>query len=67
MENNITTIDKPRCSRCGKFKPIEELNGYNPIAPVGQKYKNAYCVKLTECDSEEAMALLESILRDLEE
>lgn len=54
MTDNITPIDKPRCSRCGQFKLIEELNGYDPLLPPGRRFEKAYCKRLTDCDSEEA-------------
>ena len=63
MSDNITGIDKPRCSRCGKFKSDDELNGYNPLLPPGRRYEKAYCKKLTECDSPEARKQLEEITK----
>lgn len=62
-DNNITSIDRPRCSRCKKYKPIDELNGYNPnpFAPVGQKYKNAYCRSLKDCDSDETRRIIREL------
>jgi hypothetical protein len=65
-DDTVTPIDKPRCSRCLKFKPVEELNGYNPFAPVGQKSKNAYCIKLVDCESPEAKAILDDLLDHLD-
>ena len=51
---NVVDIDRPRCSRCGELRPREELNGYDPFAPVGQRYANAYCRRLVDCDSQQA-------------
>lgn len=64
--SNVTSIDQPRCSLCGAFKPDEELGGYDPLAPVGQKYKSAYCVKVAECDSKEAKATIDKVISHLE-
>jgi hypothetical protein len=60
--DNVTSIDKPRCSRCGAFKPASELNGINPFATGSEKYKNAQCYKLAECDSEEARELFGKLI-----
>lgn len=65
MTKNITPIDRPRCSRCGAFKPDNELNGYNPLAPVGQKYKQAYCKRAAECNSQKANDLLDQVEKNL--
>ena len=54
MTDNITPIDKPKCSRCGQFKPAEELNGYDPLLPPGRRFEKAYCKRLAECGSKEA-------------
>ncbi|KZY73755.1 hypothetical protein A3740_03235 [Oleiphilus sp. HI0068] len=64
--SNVVSIDKPRCSRCGKFKPEEELNGCDPLAPSGQKFSNAYCRKVMECCSEESIDTIEKITSQLE-
>ena len=60
-KTNVVDIDQPRCSRCGQVKPLSELNGYNPFAPVGEKYTRAYCMKIAECDSEVARAAIEKL------
>lgn len=39
MADTVISIDKPHCSWCGVFKNEDELNSYDPLAPVGQKYK----------------------------
>ena len=64
-ENIITAIDKPRCSRCGAFKNISELGGYDPLAPVGHKSKHAYCIKLVECNSDDAKQQLDDLIKEL--
>ena len=59
--------DIPRCSRCGESKPDNQLNGYDPFAPAGQKYAKAYCVKIAECKSPEAERILEKVLKSINE
>jgi hypothetical protein len=63
----VTNIDKPRCNRCGALKQDSALNGYDPFAPVGQKYRKAYCRNLSECNSSEAISQMESLTKTLDE
>jgi len=65
MTDNITPIDKPRCSHCGQFKPADELNGYDPLLPPGRRFEKAYCRKLTDCDSREAKQKLDETTKKL--
>lgn len=65
MNDNITPIDKPRCSRCGVFKPADELNGFDPLLPAGRRFEKAYCRRLSECDSDEARQALENAKKKL--
>lgn len=65
-QSNIHCIDRPRCSRCGAFRKLDQLNGYDPLAPLGQKYRNAYCIRLVDCDSTTAKALIETLARATE-
>ncbi|NRB40651.1 MAG: hypothetical protein HRU20_19650 [Pseudomonadales bacterium] len=67
LNSNVTSIDKPRCSQCGVFKDHAELNGYDPFAPVGQKYKDAYCTRLSECNSDEARGIIDDLVKHLED
>ena len=62
---NVIEIDQPKCSQCGKIKPIDELNGYDPLAPLGQKFSNAYCRNLLECGSQSSLDLIETIKEHL--
>ncbi len=57
----ITSIDKPRCIHCKRFRPIGELNGYDPLAPIGQRYKAAYCRNLLYCESNEMKSLVKYV------
>lgn len=52
--NSLTSIEKPRCQRCGQFKTDDELNGIDPLATGRMKYVNAYCRRAIECDSSKA-------------
>lgn len=63
---NVHCIDRPRCSRCGAFRRLDQLNGYDPLAPVGQKYRNAYCIRLTDCDSSVSKTLLKRLAEGME-
>ncbi len=65
-QSNVLSIDRPRCSRCGAFRSLEQLNGYDPLAPAGQKYRNAYCIRLADCESPQAKALIDSLARSIE-
>lgn len=58
----VVSIDQPKCSRCNKPKPVAELNGHDPLAPIGKKYTHAYCRDLLKCNSEEAKAILKDLL-----
>lgn len=60
---NVVNIDQPRCSRCGLIKSEDELNGYDPLAPPGKKYKNAYCRKLAERHSKKSNRVINKLLR----
>jgi hypothetical protein len=62
----VINIDKPRCSRCGAAKQDSELNGYDPLAPAGQKYRKAYCRKLSECNCSEAKSQMDRITKILD-
>ncbi len=64
--NNVTPIERPHCSLCHKTRLNNELNGYDPLAPVGGKYINAYCRELTQCDSVEAKEQLSLVIEQLD-
>jgi len=59
--------DIPRCSRCGESKPDNQLNGYDPFAPAGQKYAKAYCIKIAECKSSEAECTIKKVLDEFKD
>jgi len=65
--SDVTSIDRPRCSRCGQVKDDIELNAYDPLARVGQRYKDAYCKRVAECQSQEAIATMDSAVAALNE
>jgi hypothetical protein len=65
-QSNVHCIDRPRCSRCGAFRRLDQLNGYDPLAPVGQKYRDAYCIRLKDCDSDVARAVIKNLADDME-
>ncbi len=65
-DSKVTSIDKPRCSRCGSFKSVGELNGYDPLASTGQKFKAAYCRRLIDCVSQESKTTLDKLVSDLD-
>jgi hypothetical protein len=62
---NVVEIDRPRCSRCGADRMLDELNGYDPLAAVGQRYREAYCRKLADCQSPEAAAFLADLVKHI--
>jgi len=63
--SNVVEIDQPRCSKCGADRTLGELNGYDPLAPVGNRYRNAYCRKLAECQSPEVSAFLAGLAENI--
>ncbi len=65
--DNVVNLDQPRCSRCGEKRTDDQLNGYDPLAPVGQKYKNAYCIRVAECNSQEAQDTIAKLAAAMEE
>jgi hypothetical protein len=65
-QSNVHCIDRPRCSRCGAFRRLDQLNGYDPLAPMGQKYRNAYCIQLADCDSTVSKAQLKALTEHME-
>jgi hypothetical protein len=66
MNDQASVIkERPRCSKCGKIKPIRELNGCDPAAPKGQQYKNAYCRKIIDCKSNHAKTLIDEMRKGL--
>ncbi len=54
---------KAKCSRCGVEKPTSELNGYDPI---NNDYSRAYCIRIAQCDSQEAKATLNKVFDALD-
>jgi hypothetical protein len=54
----METNGKHKCTRCGKLKNIEDLNGYDPIT---NDYSEAYCSNLMGCDSKEKRNCLISV------
>jgi len=40
-----------KCCRCGQLKPIDQMNGYDPITGDTSQ---AYCLRLAECKSDES-------------
>ena len=65
--DNVVSLDRPQCSQCKAFKNLDELNGYDPLAPIGQKYKRAYCRRLVDCKSQEAQQKLDELITAIEE
>ena len=65
-KDNVVDIDQPRCSICGKVKPGSELEGDDPFARPGSRYKNAYCRNLADCDSQKATPTFEKLLEMLD-
>ena len=59
--------DRPRCSLCGAYREDSELNGSNPLAPAGQKYADAYCRNLAECNSDQAEAVIGKVVKAVEQ
>lgn len=60
-------ITEALCSRCKQKKSIEQLNGYDFLAPEKEQYLNAYCRDLATCDSSESKAVIDNILSALED
>ena len=58
--------DAAHCSKCGKLRPISELNGYDPLAstPI-EKYEYAYCRRLVDCSGDDAQAAIDELLQAL--
>jgi hypothetical protein len=71
MAEVIIFEEKGRCSRCGKLRSENELNGINPFTRPGPffqsggKYRRAYCRNIAECDSVEADQTIKKFLRAL--
>ena len=51
-----------RCAWCGKLKPIAEMNGYDPITGDTSQ---AQCMRLNDCDSDQAREIKEKLLKQL--
>jgi len=51
--------EKIRCSRCGQVKPIEEMNGYDPITG---DVSRAHCRRLAECGGEEVEVMWDELV-----
>lgn len=52
-------INKATCSRCGKTKDLNDLNGYDYF---NNDSSHAYCRRLIECDSKEAQEILDWLI-----
>ncbi len=65
-KDNIVNLDQPKCSLCGEKRTDDQLNGYDPLAPIGQKYNNAYCIRVAECNSQEAKGQVAKLVDALE-
>lgn len=64
---SVISMDQPRCSRCGAKRNATDLNGYDPLAPSGRKYLNAYCLQIAECNSQEAQEQIIDLVATLNE
>lgn len=51
------------CSRCGEARTTDRLNGYNPLTG---DFSNAYCRHLADCESQEAQAMADELLSELD-
>lgn len=50
-----------RCSRCGQLKPLSMLSGYDPLAEPDAQFRNAYCIRLSKCNSAQARGMLKEL------
>ena len=57
--------DIPKCSFCHAIKKDSQLVNQRPMAPMGEKYLNAYCRLISECESKQAEQRLEQFLNTI--
>lgn len=65
MNHQSRLNESGKCSRCGKSKPITDLNGYDPFKPGPFQFAKAYCRRLADCESTYAQGLLKELAEKL--
>ncbi|WP_448216251.1 hypothetical protein [Endozoicomonas sp. 2B-B] len=55
-------METAKCSRSGLEKPTSELNGYDHL---NNDYSEAYCMRIEQCNSPEAEAILDEVIEDM--